>query len=650
MRALAVAARLGALALACAGTAAQAAVVERGFIPMSDGTPLNYVLTRPDGPGPFPVALTYGPYSESYRTAAALPQYDMATWLAEGYAHLSVGFRGTGCSGGTFQPFNAEQWGGDGAEVVEWAGTQPWSNGRVGMYGLSFPGTSQLATAAFSRSGHLKAIAPWASFPDLYRDITYPGGVFDSFVPLWIVAGRAFVGLAGGGPATEPAPECEINPPLYLGPDAAEANGVVLHPYFDDFYGRQPERFLDRIQVPVLGCVAWQDTTIYSRSYAMFRDRLAPDTTWLIANNGAHDNCARARGPVPPEGAAPLLRFFQHYVKGVDNGWERTPHLMLAHEVDADNKAGWTTVFQTWADVALATVPLTLHLHGDGRMDLLPPTAEEPPQTWRFPLPTSNTPGDWMGQSPYGNPAVSGAVVHYTTPALTADAEFLGTGSVDLWLSSTSTDTDVQVMLSEVRPDGQELFVQNGWLRWSHRALDAAQSGVLYPLHTHLEADARPLAGGEAALGRIELLPFNHVFRAGSAIRLSVDSPGKWFVPLSTPGTDSIHHRPDRDSRLVLGWIPSGRAQTPLPVCGSLLNQPCRENSVPVPAGALSLQAPAPKRDAPYVGALGPPHGLLLLLLAAVWRVGRRRFNPGARRTPASSAPSGAPARRVRCA
>ena len=95
--------------LLLAGTvgAAQGSVQERGFIDLADGVRLNYVLTRPEGPGPFPVALTYGPYAESYVTTSALPHYPLETWLAEGYAHLSVGFRGTGCSGGTFGEFGS---------------------------------------------------------------------------------------------------------------------------------------------------------------------------------------------------------------------------------------------------------------------------------------------------------------------------------------------------------------------------------------------------------------------------------------------------------------------------------------------------------------------------------------------------------------
>ncbi|MFX6010946.1 CocE/NonD family hydrolase, partial [Acinetobacter baumannii] len=85
--------------------------VERGFIAVADGTQLNYILTRPDGNGPFPVALTYGPYDEGYTPNSNLPQIPMETWIAQGYAHLGVSFRGTGCSAGVFKPFDGAQWG-----------------------------------------------------------------------------------------------------------------------------------------------------------------------------------------------------------------------------------------------------------------------------------------------------------------------------------------------------------------------------------------------------------------------------------------------------------------------------------------------------------------------------------------------------------
>jgi len=92
---------------------------------------------------------------------------------------------------------------------------------------------------------------------------------------------------------------------------------------------------------------------------------------------------------------------------------------------------------------------------------------------------------------------------------------------------------------------------------------------------------------GKPELARIEMLPFDHVFRAGSAIRLSIDTPGGYFQITPIAATNSVHHQPGMDSKLVLGWLPSATAHAPLPACDTLLNQPCRPNATPVPKGSL---------------------------------------------------------------
>jgi hypothetical protein len=90
-------------------------------------------------------------------------------------------------------------------------------------------------------------------------------------------------------------------------------------------------------------------------------------------------------------------------------------------------------------------------------------------------------------------------------------------------------------------------------------------------------------------LARIELLPFDHVFRAGSAIRLSIDSPGGYFAIVPAPAQDTIHHQPGMASRFVLGWLQGASARVPLPACASVLDQPCRANTTPVPNGSITI-------------------------------------------------------------
>src|SRR4051794_41302950 len=151
---------LGAVWLFAGGAVAGAATVEKqGYIPMADGTQLEYTVDLPAGTGQFPVAMVYDGYCEG---AGALSCNDVASstaLLGAGYAVLGVSIRGTSCSTGTFDAFTAQEWS-DGAAAVEWAARQPWSNGHVGMLGDSFPGITQVGVAGLLPP-HLNAIAPF---------------------------------------------------------------------------------------------------------------------------------------------------------------------------------------------------------------------------------------------------------------------------------------------------------------------------------------------------------------------------------------------------------------------------------------------------------------------------------------------------------
>ncbi|MET1002648.1 MAG: CocE/NonD family hydrolase C-terminal non-catalytic domain-containing protein, partial [Acidimicrobiia bacterium] len=153
-------------------------------------------------------------------------------------------------------------------------------------------------------------------------------------------------------------------------------------------------------------------------------------------------------------------------------------------------------------------------------------------------------------------------------------------GSIDLWVQADTDDVDLEVTLSEVRPDGNEVYVQSGWLRASQRALheDATE---LRPLHTHTEADAQPLASGEWNEARVELFPFAHPFRAGSRIRVTVDAPGgsrpRWtFATLEDSSNVEVGWGGDHASRVVLPVVSGVDVPAGLPPCPSLRGQPCR--------------------------------------------------------------------------
>jgi putative CocE/NonD family hydrolase len=201
------------------------------------------------------------------------------------------------------------------------------------------------------------------------------------------------------------------------------------------------------------------------------------------------------------------------------------------------------------------------------------------------PMSSLPTGGAWDVIPPYEwLPLVDGTAVAYATPPLKKPLTVVGPGSVDLWLRSSAADSDIQVTLSEIRPDGQETYVQSGYLRASHRKLDEARSTATHPVQTHLSADAAPLPAGEFVPVRVELYAAAHVFRKGSRIRVSVEAPGGDRVAwaFETPPTDGqvlneIARGGKRSSKLVLSVVPTAK-DTPSdhPPCPSLRGQPCR--------------------------------------------------------------------------
>jgi len=192
-------------------------------------------------------------------------------------------------------------------------------------------------------------------------------------------------------------------------------------------------------------------------------------------------------------------------------------------------------------------------------------------------------------------PGTPGGALAYTTRKLAHAVELLGPASLDLWLKSTATDTNLQATITEVRPDGQEVYVARGWLRASQRKLDRRASTPTQPVQTDLQSDVRPLAPEKPTFMRFAVFPFDYVFRAGSRIRLIIDTPsqtGGWnFEPLgNTPaltppstfanaGVNNILHDSKHPSEIVVGTVPGASVGANYPACDTLLNQPCRPDA-----------------------------------------------------------------------
>jgi putative CocE/NonD family hydrolase len=229
--------------------------------------------------------------------------------------------------------------------------------------------------------------------------------------------------------------------------------------------------------------------------------------------------------------------------------------------------------------------PWRLYLHADGSLRMAAPTIETDSAS-KFahdPDAGQRTLGGGQPFYEWAQPAAGNALIFESDP-LAEDHVLVGSASVDLWLRSTADDADIEVLISEVRPDGNEIYVQAGWLRVSQRAL-AADATELRPVKTHLEEDGALLPAGQYSLVRVEVLPFAHVFRAGSRVRLEISTPGDsrelWrFMLLEYPGAAGVDHQVAHSmahpSSVALSLIPAATAPTPLPACPGQRGQACR--------------------------------------------------------------------------
>jgi len=233
---------------------------------------------------------------------------------------------------------------------------------------------------------------------------------------------------------------------------------------------------------------------------------------------------------------------------------------------------------------------LRLYFQPDGTLADAPPTDAQAASTFQL----DPAAGERGILAPDGNvwdklphydwqPPQPGKAVVFESEPLAADRVLLGTGSVDLWLRSPVDNADLQVNLSELRPDGKEMYVQSGWLRASFRGL-APDATELWPAPTYLQKDWAPLVPGEWTQVRVALAGFGRILRAGSRLRVWVDTPGgtraEWRFALKTfPGdvTYAIGHDATHPSSVALPLVDDVHPTTPLPPCPSLRGQPCRD-------------------------------------------------------------------------
>ncbi len=549
-----------------------------------------------------------------------------------GFATVGVNVRGTGCSDGAYDYFDKPQLQ-DGYDVIEIVARQPWvKHHKVGMVGLSFPGITQLFVAQ-TRPPSLAAIAPMSVIADTASSTLVPGGIYNNgFALNWIegvlekaspYAHRWIEEVIDGGD-----PLCDVHQRLH-GQKLDAVAKAKENPYYTDEVAApiDPSTFVDLIEVPVFLVGQWQDEQTGPHFPALADKFTGAPLFRMTATNGVHmDGFApqvlaewhnflslyvAREAPVIDETIRAVVPEFMSTVFGtrldlpparldpVDfeaakATYEAEPPIHILFESGAPEEvepgapqSSFSARFDAWP--LPEVLPTRWYLQPAGGLDRVPAPEDggasvfehDPEAGARGTLGSGSVNGlqpdwDWPHLTP-------GKAAAFVSPPLHTDVVMIGHGSVDLWLQSTATEADLEVMLTEVRADGMEQYVQAGWLRASHRALreDATE---LRPVKSHTEDAVEPLEPGEWTEVRIELMPFTHIFRAGSRVRLSVDTPGgsmaEWrflLTELDPPPLHTIGHAAAHPSSVALPVVPDLEVPTEQPDCHRLRGQPCRE-------------------------------------------------------------------------
>jgi uncharacterized protein len=339
-------------------------------VAVRDGTILRVNVFRPEGEGLYPVILCAHPYGKDRLPGRGIFGYrvpsqyrmlrqpepvtfsawttwespDPAYWVPRGYAVVNCDLRGFGTSDGVGNLLTDAE-ARDIYDLIEWAGSRPWSSGKVGMNGVSYLAISQYKVAAL-RPPHLAAICPWEGFSDVYRDFARPGGIReDGFIRLWTA------GIKRGGRIDEDLRE-----------------GQVHHPLRDGWWiSRTPE--LERIEVPILVCASFSDQQLHSRGSFRAFEGVASSQRWLYTHRGG-----KWATYYSPEALAFQSRFFDHFLKGTENGMPEVPRVRLEVREDRDTihevrpEEEWPLSRTRWTD---------LYLLADGSLSDAPATVSE---------------------------------------------------------------------------------------------------------------------------------------------------------------------------------------------------------------------------------------------------------------------------------
>jgi putative CocE/NonD family hydrolase len=546
------------------------------YIPTRDGTRLAVDLLRPTRGGKvaaerLPVIWTAHRYRRAEADADKLytivdNSYPwMADLLRHGYVVAAVDVRGSGASFGTFGGMFTRQETEDSYNVTEWLGTQPWSNGKVGMYGGSYLAMTQYM-AAGRVPPHLAAIFPEKGGADLYA-LLWNGGIFRaSFIERWTGLVRELdvdnPAPPVDGPEGEALRRAAVAEHLANRSMAEISQALPFRDSVDAKTGIRPwlewspityRKEIERSGVAIYHLAGWFDRYVLGQ-IVLYKNLGNPQRItigpWSHVQDHELDSGAEHR------------RFYDYWLKGIDNGImkEDPVHYYVMG-------SGWRSA-REWplpeekrtAYWFAADGRLTPEASGQGRDTL---AVDYSASIWPAPR--------WSLEATYPEDlsANDAKGITYTTPPLTADVEVTGHPVVRLWVSAEVPDADLFVYLEEVDAKGASHYVTEGSLRASLRA--TADPGFDYlglPWHRSFAADAAPLPRGEPVELAFDLFPTSNLFDAGHRIRVTVtgaDKANARTPELSPPPRLVLHRENGRASHIVLPIIPAFPRRAPSP-------------------------------------------------------------------------------------
>lgn len=527
-------------------------------ITMDDGVVLRGDLQRPAGADgkpvttPLPVIVTITAYNKTVLSAGAgatLAGADPGYLVARGYAQLTVDARGTGGSQGQWAAFSARE-GKDAGAIVEWAASQPWSNGKVGMTGASYMGISQLFAAARQPKG-LKAIFPQVPAADVYRDVVASGGQIDvGFIPLWLglVTATGVIPPAYG--LEEPQAGFKMALDHLMGgltftlPLATQALLGGDPAYDGPFYReRSPIDVLDDVTVPTF--LVGGEFDLFQRGTPLVFERLQQRGVPTKLILGPWDHLQGSAGAeVGRAGYGSLaelqLRWFDQYINGMDGQLDQIAPLTYYEQGSESwvRKAKWIDTDLSARSYALSgdaavggrAGALTLGTPSAGSA-VVPPIPVTGLCTRSANQWTAGLPNVLLKDLPCfkDNKLNDLGGVTFDTAAQDADVHFQGPLNARLYVSTPTGDGMLSVAVEDVAPDGTVTRISGGWQTIAHRKLDESRSRyldgqLLQPYHPFTREAKAKLPAGQVAPVDVEIFPTGAVIAKGHRLRIAVQA------------------------------------------------------------------------------------------------------------------------------